>query len=88
MARHTRDLSQCLVGVGPALQRWPDTEPTSFFGVLFMLGAGRKAVDHVLIWCLDIVPTVARLCTNRIIFCVIFTLLQLVGTGFNECAFK
>ena len=34
-----------------------------------MLGAKRKAVDHVLIRCLDIASTVARLCTNIIIFC-------------------
>ena len=64
MARHTQDssplLGRCLASAanaGPALTPHP-------FLACCVCRAKRTTVDHVLIWCLDIFPAVARHYTN------------------------
>ena len=64
MARHTQDsshlLGRCLASAanaGPALTPPP-------FLACCVCWAKRTTVDHVLIWCLDIFPAVARHYTN------------------------
>ena len=64
MARHTQDLSHLLGRcLASAANAGPVLTPPPFLACC-VCWAKRTTVDHVLIWCLDIFPAVARHYTN------------------------